>query len=129
MAFRPYGRPKDDDVLGDGRVDNIHCTHGPPRVVEHPLLLEVNMPRISGVEICDQIRDQGLCVVAVIRRNVFLRELLKDDGVEHVELVFDGVKIGEESKQPGKEDAANKEASEGEGGGGLLERIFGHGDG
>lgn len=50
VAFCPERRPKDDEIFGDARVNNIHGAHRTPRVVKHPFArVNVELNLVGGV--------------------------------------------------------------------------------
>ena len=58
---------EDDQVLGDGGMDDIHGAHGTAGVVEHPLLIVVDVGGGLGPvrQLVDNVLDDGAGVVAV----------------------------------------------------------------
>jgi len=58
MALRAKGSSKDDEIFRDGRVDDVHGTHGASGVVEDPFRgvgIDNNNTRGSGVG-CGEVR-------------------------------------------------------------------------
>lgn len=62
MSFRAQRGSEDDEVLGDGGVNDVHGTHGATGIVEHPL--GGVRKRIVVIE-CDNalLRVLGVCLV------------------------------------------------------------------
>lgn len=67
VSLRPERRPKDDQVLSDARVDDVHRAHGAACVVEHPLG-RVGVERdsrggVGGGEVGDDVLDHEVYIV------------------------------------------------------------------
>lgn len=80
------GLTEDDQVLGDGGVDDVHGTHGTTSVVEHPLLIVVDVGRnaVALVQLVDNVLDNGLGVAAMGADGA-LGQIVKVLGIEDVE--------------------------------------------
>jgi hypothetical protein len=67
VALRAERRAKDDEVLGDARVDDVHRAHRAAGVVEDPFgavrVERYARARIAGGEIAQDVRDHAGCVV------------------------------------------------------------------
>ena len=66
MTFRTERRAKDDKILGDTGMDNIHSSHSTSGVVKNPFLLEVEVNIRRGVrlgEVGYNMVDHPLCVI------------------------------------------------------------------
>ena len=101
---------EDDQVLGDGGVDNVHGTHGTTSVVEHPLLIvvDVGSNALALVQLVDNVLDNGLGIVAVGADGALL-EIVKVLGVENVERLETLLKnVGDGSNQ-GEQDGEELE--------------------
>ena len=67
VPLRTEWRSKDNEVLGNAGMDDIHGTHGAAGIVEHPLVL-VSVEtyvggRVRGREVCDDVVDHARWVV------------------------------------------------------------------
>lgn len=100
VPLRAQGRPEDNEVLRDRRVDDVHCAHRTARVVEHPFRRlavrevrrrEGGVARVEGdngggvgrSEVRQDVRDHTVGGVWG-GGDGGLRELVQEGGVEDV---------------------------------------------
>ena len=79
-------RSKNDQVLSDGCVNQVHGAHRAACVIEHPFLVEVHVVGVRFGEVRDDVVDHGASVVAV-SGDCGLRERVKLGWVEYVEFL------------------------------------------
>ena len=94
VTLRAEWRAKDDEVLGDARVDDVHRAHRTAGVVEHPFGA-VRVERhvrvgVGGGEIGEDVRDHARCVVGRYGERGEL-QLVEMDRVENIPSIL-GVK-------------------------------------
>lgn len=87
VALRAERRTKDDEVLGDARVDDVHRAHRAAGIVEHPFGA-VRVDRyacvgVGGGQIGEDVRDHAGCVVGGRGESGEL-QLVEMDRVENV---------------------------------------------
>jgi len=58
VAFGSDGCSEDDDVLGDGGVDEVHSAHSSTSIVEDPDLLCVDVSWVTPVQSGDDLGHQ-----------------------------------------------------------------------
>jgi hypothetical protein len=68
VTLRAERRPKDDEVLRDARVHDVHRAHRPTRIVENPLRAvgvdrHASRARVRRGEIRDDVRDHPRRIV------------------------------------------------------------------
>lgn len=99
-------RTKDDEILRHAGMNNVHGAHRAARIVKHPVLLEVDIPRHLFVELVDNVPDDAARVVAV-PGYAPLREVVQVVRLEDVEalqvLVEDVDDRGEERREEGQD--------------------------
>lgn len=76
--------PENNEVLGDGGVDDVHSAHGAAGVVEDPFFVSVYVIGVRLGEVRGDVVDYGAGVVAV-GGDGGLREGVELGGVEDVE--------------------------------------------
>lgn len=85
VALGSNGRSEDDEVLGDGAVQQSHVSHGSSSNVEDPLLVGVN---VLGIDLGELLSD---AVDLLLHSDVHLgslgRNLVEHIGVEDEELL------------------------------------------
>jgi len=98
VALGAEGRAKDDEVLGDARVDDVHRAHRAARVVEDPFgAVRVDREARAWVgrgEIGDDVGDHARRVVGRHGESGQL-ELVEMDGIKEVPSILDRVKPAE----------------------------------
>jgi hypothetical protein len=101
-------------VDGHTGVDNVHSTHGTTGVVEHPLLMLV---QVGGsdllLELGNDVVDDGAGVFAVGLDGA-LGKIVQMLMVEDVELVQARVKEGVDGGEEGQEDGDDAQSAKGE---------------
>lgn len=98
---------EDDEVLGDRGVDNVHAAHGAAGVVEHPVLVEVQVGRRHlALELLDDVGHDGAGVGAVRRDGPagHLVQVLHVEDEEALEVLLDVVDArGEHGGEEGQD--------------------------
>lgn len=79
-------RSENDEVLGDGGVDDVHGAHGAAGVVEDPFFVGVYVMGVGLGEVRGDVVDYGAGVVAV-GGDGGLGEGVERGGVEDVEFL------------------------------------------
>lgn len=85
------------------RVDDVHAAHASAGIVEHPLLVEINVARVHAVQLRDDEVHDGLGIVAMLGNGAF-REVVEMVLVEDEELVDVAVEEVEERQQDAADD-------------------------
>jgi len=92
MPLRAQRRPKYNEVLRDARVNDVHCTHRPARIVEHPFAgIGVDGDLSGGVcqgEVGDNVLDHP-CSFVWRGGNGGFGELVKARWVKNIPLVLE----------------------------------------
>lgn len=94
VALRAKGSSKDDEIFRDGRVNDVHSTHGTSSVVKDPFRgvgIYNNDIRGSGVgcgEVRHDVLDHAIQVIGMCGNGVFC-DLVKKWWVEDIPLVLD----------------------------------------
>lgn len=101
---------EDDQVLGDGGVDDVHGTHGTTSVVEHPLLIVVHVRSnaVALVQLVDDVLDNSLSIVAVSADGA-LGQIVKVLGIEDVEGLETLLKDVGDGRNQGEQDGEELE--------------------
>lgn len=100
---------KDDQVLSNTGVDNVHGTHCASSIVEHPFLVQVDIfSSRTLAELANDLCNNSLSVVSMVC-DCSLRKVVKLLCVENVEtlkvlfhIVNNGGKKGDEDRDNGK---------------------------
>lgn len=89
-------------------MDDVHGAHGTPGIVEHPLLVRIDVARHAGlaVQLVDDVLDDGARVIAVQLNAAlaYLLELVEVEDIEGLEVLLKEVdNRGEHAEQDGEE--------------------------
>ena len=105
-------------------MNNVHSAHGTTGVVEHPLLLEVQVVRADlGLKLGDNEVDDGFGIFAMGLDGT-LRQVVQVLWVEDVELVQARVKEAVDGGEKGQDDGEDAKVAEGEAATAAARRIL-----
>lgn len=115
---------KDDEVLGNTGVDDVHATHGTASVVKDPFLLEVDVLRDLLAKLVHNLLHHSPCILAMLGDGSLgqVVEVLQVEDVELLEVLLDKVDDGAQQRSEKAEDdeeLAEAAALRRGGGGGL----------
>lgn len=86
---------KDNDVFGQGSMQNPHGAHSTASIVEYPFFLELNVAGVFLVQILGNVGNQCMAVVAILF-NVAFRDLMKNMLIENVVAFLNLVETNEQ---------------------------------
>lgn len=100
VAFSPDCCPKNDEVLGNGSMDDIHGSHGSTGIIEDPFFLyaEVRFHGRDFAKLRDNARHYSLGLVVMLL-NCVEGDLVELLGSENVELFEVGLEDGVDTKK------------------------------
>lgn len=82
-------------------MDNVHGAHGTASIVEHPLLVQVDIGRVHTMELRDNVVNNGLGVVTMLGNSALRKvmQMLVIEDVEFLKILLKNVVNGEDSTQ------------------------------
>lgn len=105
-------------------MDNVHSTHGTTGVVEHPLLLEVQVVDADlGLKLGDNEVDDGIGIIAMGLDGT-LRQVVQVLWVEDVELVQARVEVAVDGGEQGQDNGEDAKVAEGEAATAAARRLL-----
>lgn len=91
---------KDDEVLGNTGVDDVHATHGTASVVKDPFLLEVDVLRDLLAKLVHNLLHHSPCILAMLGDGSLgqVVEVLEVEDVELLEVLLNKVDDGAQQR-------------------------------